>query len=98
MRSYNFFTARPIKKTGLFYGDPGQLVAQLVGVATLLGIIFTLSYVLNVVVDIVVGQRVSAEGELAGLDIPELGALGYPEFVLKTYQEAHSGVGQMASA
>ncbi len=47
---------------GLFYGDPGQLIAQLIGVGT---------------------QRVSAEDELAGLDIPEMGALCYPEFVLK---------------
>ena len=32
--------------------------------------------------DIVVGQRVSAATELQGLDIPEMGALGYPEFQL----------------
>lgn len=69
--------------TGLFYGDPGQLVAQLVGVSTLVGFVFALSYVVNVVIDVVVGQRVPAEDELAGLDIPEMGALGYPEFVLK---------------
>ena len=68
--------------TGLFYGDPGQLVAQLVGCATLVGIIFTLSYVLNWIVDVVVGQRVGKETELQGLDIPEMGALGYPEFQL----------------
>ena len=28
------------------------------------------------------GQRVSAEAELEGLDIPEMGALAYPDFVL----------------
>jgi Amt family ammonium transporter len=69
---------------GLFYGDPSQLVAQLIGCATLLGIIFTLSYVFNWIVDIVVGQRVSAASELEGLDLPEMGALGYPEFQLVT--------------
>jgi len=68
--------------TGLFYGDPSQLVAQLVGCATLVGIIFTLSYVFNWIVDVVVGQRVGAATELQGLDIPEMGALGYPEFQL----------------
>ncbi len=68
---------------GLFYGDPGQLVAQLIGVATLLGFVFSLSYVFNVFVDYFVGQRVSPQAELEGLDIPEMGALGYPEFVLK---------------
>src|SRR5205814_4616310 len=30
--------------TGLFYGDPGQFVAQLIGVCTLVGIIFTTAY------------------------------------------------------
>src|SRR5205823_2327498 len=30
--------------TGLFYGDAGQLVAQLIGVATLVGCIFSLAY------------------------------------------------------
>ncbi len=84
--------------TGLFYGDAGQLVAQLIGVATLLGIIFAFSFVFNALVDFIVGQRVSPETELAGLDIPEMGALGYPEFVLKTYQESHSSAGQMAPA
>ena len=37
----------------------------------------------ELVIDKVVGQRVSAEDELAGLDIPEMGALCYPEFVLR---------------
>jgi len=68
---------------GLFYGDPSQLIAQLIGVGTLLGGIFVLSYASNFVIDLIVGQRVKAEDELAGLDIPEMGALCYPEFVLK---------------
>jgi ammonium transporter, Amt family len=70
--------------TGLFYGDPSQLVAQLIGCATLMGIVFTISYVLNWLVDVIVGQRVSAQSELEGLDLPEMGALGYPEFQLVT--------------
>jgi Amt family ammonium transporter len=70
--------------TGLFYGDPGQLVAQLIGICTLVGVVFTLSYVFNTLVDVLVGQRVSAEAELEGLDLLEMGALGYPEFQLVT--------------
>jgi len=70
--------------TGLFYGDPGQLVAQLIGMCTLVGVVFTLSYVFNTLVDVFVGQRVSADVELEGLDLPEMGALGYPEFQLVT--------------
>jgi len=70
--------------TGLFYGDPGQFVAQLIGVCTLVGVIFTLSYVFNAFIDFFVGQRVSSDVELEGLDLPEMGALGYPEFQLVT--------------
>src|SRR5712672_608741 len=71
--------------TGLFYGDNGgQLVAQLIGIVTLLGFVFTLSFVFNLLIDWIVGQRVSAKSELQGLDLPEMGALGYPEFELKT--------------
>jgi Amt family ammonium transporter len=73
--------------TGLFYGDPGQLVAQLVGIATLIGFVFTFSFVLNWILDIFMGQRVSAKTEVEGLDIPEMGQLGYPEFVLKPEPE-----------
>jgi len=69
--------------TGLFYGDAGQLAAQLVGISTLIGFVFTFSFVLNYVLEIFVGHRVSAESELAGLDIPEMGQLGYPDFVYR---------------
>ena len=70
--------------TGLFYGGgAGQLIAQLIGVATLIGFVFTMSFVINMILEAVMGQRVSAKAELEGLDIPEMGALGYPEFVLK---------------
>ena len=72
--------------TGLFYGDASQLAAQLVGISTLLGFVFTFSFVLNMVLEYFVGHRVSAETEMAGLDIPEMGQLGYPEFVFR--QEA----------
>ena len=69
--------------TGLFYGDATQLAAQLVGISTLLGAVFTLSFAINMVLEYVIGHRVSAETELNGLDIPEMGQLGYPEFVFR---------------
>jgi Amt family ammonium transporter len=87
--------------TGLFYGGgAGQLMAQLIGVVTLLGFVFTLSFVFNLLLDHVVGQRVSPESELEGLDLPEMGAAGYPEFVLKAYRQTTpiSGVGEAARA
>ncbi len=73
--------------TGLFYGDPSQLVAQLIGVSTLIGVVFSASLILYLVVDLFVGQRTSAKSELEGLDLPEMGALAYPEFEL-----THRGV------
>jgi Amt family ammonium transporter len=69
--------------TGLFYGDSSQLAAQLVGISTLLGFVFTFSFLLNLVLEFFLGHRVSAETEIAGLDIPEMGQLGYPEFVFR---------------
>lgn len=69
--------------TGLFYGDPSQLVAQLIGVSTLIGLVFSASFVVNLAIDALIGQRVSAKAELEGLDLPEMGALGYPEFELR---------------
>jgi Amt family ammonium transporter len=69
--------------TGLFYGgDASQLVAQLIGVATLIGVVFSASLVLYLAVDLFVGQRTSAKSELEGLDLAEIGALAYPEFDL----------------
>src|SRR6266700_2798126 len=67
--------------TGLFYGDASQLAAQLVGISSLLGFVFTFSFLLNLILEFFIGHRVSAETEIAGLDIPEMGQLGYPEFV-----------------
>ncbi|MCX6089049.1 MAG: ammonium transporter [Candidatus Atribacteria bacterium] len=62
---------------GLFYGDPSQLVAQLTGVVTNLIFVFTLSYVFFKILDRVVGLRVDPISEVEGLDIPEMGVLGY---------------------
>ena len=74
--------------TGLFYGDASQLVAQLMGIATLIGFVFTFSFVVFWLIETVVGHRVSAKVELEGLDLPEMGQLGYPEFELKARSAA----------
>jgi ammonium transporter, Amt family len=84
--------------TGLFYGDASQLVAQLVGVSTLIGFVFGFSYALNWVLDIFLGQRVSAESEVAGLDLPEMGQLGYPEFVFAPEPAIMTAAAQAAVA
>ncbi|HZK68498.1 MAG TPA: ammonium transporter [Paludibacter sp.] len=63
--------------TGLFYGDASQLVAQLIGVGANLVYVGLIGFIVFKLIDITVGNRVPAQDELAGLDIPEMGALGY---------------------
>jgi len=60
----------------------GQWLAQLAGVATLLGFVLPLTYGLNWLLNIFYPQRVDGEGERQGLDLYELGAGAYPEFVV----------------
>jgi ammonium transporter, Amt family len=84
--------------TGLFYGDASQFVAQLIGVATLIGFVFSFSYVLNWILDLVLGQRVSIESEVEGLDLPEMGQLGFPEFVLQPEPDVMLTAAKMAIA
>jgi Amt family ammonium transporter len=47
----------------------------------LLGFILPMTYGLNWVVDCIYPQRVAVEGEMQGMDLFELGAGAYPEFV-----------------
>ncbi len=62
---------------GLFYGDPKQFVAECIGTITNIVVVFVLCYAFFKVLDMVMGLRVSAQVEEEGLDIPEMGALGY---------------------
>ncbi len=60
--------------------QPGQWLAQLIGIATLLGFVLPLAYGLNSVLGWILPQRVSIEAERLGLDLHELGGGAYPEF------------------
>ncbi len=62
----------------------GQWLAQLIGVATLLGFILPLTYGINRLLNRFYPYRVSVEGERQGMDLHELGAGAYPEFVTHT--------------
>ena len=64
------------------FTSTGQFVAQLVGIATLLGVVFPMTYLLNLGLNRFVPFRVSAEGERQGVDLHELGAGAYPEFMI----------------
>jgi Amt family ammonium transporter len=67
--------------TGLFYGDGGQLLAQLAGVLTLIVWAGGGTYLFMKAQDRIMGIRVPAEEEIAGLDVPQLGAPGYHDVV-----------------
>lgn len=69
---------------GIFGGIAGseQFLAQLTGAATLLGFVLPLAYCLNWALNAVLHQRVAREGERQGMDLYELGAGAYPEFVV----------------
>ncbi|MBI5443312.1 MAG: ammonium transporter [Deltaproteobacteria bacterium] len=63
--------------TGLFYGDASQFLAQLIGVAANVVYVGIVGFIVFKVIDAVVGLRVSADQELEGLDVPEMGVVGY---------------------
>ena len=68
----------PGKVTGLFYGNPGQLAAGCIGIlANLLWVAPTSWLYFWAAGRLLGGNRVSPMVELQGLDVPELGALGY---------------------
>jgi Amt family ammonium transporter len=62
----------------------GQMLAQLVGIATLVGFVLPLTYALNWLVDRFSPQRIPPDEERQGADLYELGAGAYPEFVTHT--------------
>ena len=62
---------------GLVYGSPGQLVAQVIGIGANLAWVFCAGFATFWLIEKLVGNRVSAESEIQGLDVPELGVVGY---------------------
>ncbi|HTC85781.1 MAG TPA: ammonium transporter [Candidatus Acidoferrum sp.] len=63
--------------SGALYGNWGQLVAQIIGAITAFVWGFGASIIFFRLLDKVMPLRVSAETEIGGLDIPEMGAVGY---------------------
>jgi Amt family ammonium transporter len=65
----------------IFADGRGPFLAQALGIATLIGFVLPVSYGLNWLMNRFVPYRVSASGERQGMDLFELGAGAYPEFV-----------------
>ena len=63
--------------TGLFYGNPNQFYAECIGVAANILWVFPVALLCFYLVEKIIGNRVSAAVELQGLDINEMGVLGY---------------------
>jgi Amt family ammonium transporter len=68
---------------GIIKGDWGQLGAQALGALVICTVIFGFGYGFFKVQNALIkgGIRPTEEDELAGLDLPEMGVLAYPEFV-----------------
>jgi Amt family ammonium transporter len=63
--------------SGLVSGNTGQMGAQIVGAAVCFAWAFGASFIFFKLLNKVVKLRVSPETEIGGLDIPEMGMLGY---------------------
>jgi Amt family ammonium transporter len=71
--------------TGLFYGDHKQIVAQLIEAVVAIGWNMGVGGLFFWLIGKVLGSnRVSAEVENEGLDVPETGVPAYPDFVMAT--------------
>ncbi|HKI68195.1 MAG TPA: ammonium transporter, partial [Verrucomicrobiae bacterium] len=73
---------------GLFYGGGmGQFVAEFSGVLACFIALSIISIIVFKIVEAIVGNRVSTEVEIDGLDIPEMGVTGYNGMVLDKASE-----------
>ncbi len=71
--------------TGLFYGDSKQLIAQVIEVVVCIAWnVIVGGLVFWIIGKILGSNRVSAEVENEGLDVPETGVPAYPDFVMST--------------
>ncbi len=79
------------KVTGLFYGGGmGQFWAELIGVTTCFVTLSVISLIVYKIIEAVVGNRVSLDVEIEGLDVPEMGVPGYAGVVMDKQSETPS--------
>ncbi|HWP84927.1 MAG TPA: ammonium transporter [Terriglobia bacterium] len=63
--------------TGLLYGDASQFLAEVVGIGANIFYVGLISIITFKLTDLLVGNRVPADAEVEGLDLPEMGVPGY---------------------
>ena len=66
---------------GVIEGEWGQLFAQLTSMAVLIAWCSLATIVFFKVLDATIGMRSKEEDEISGLDMPEMGAFAYPDFL-----------------
>ena len=67
--------------SGLIVGDTGQFLAQVIDAVVSISWAFVLAWVFFTIQKKTMGIRSNPEHEVAGLDLPEMGALAYPDQV-----------------
>ncbi len=73
---------------GLFYGGGmGQFWAELIGVTTCFVTLSVMAFIVYKIAEVIVGNRVSIEVEIEGLDVPEMGVPGYAGMVMDKQSE-----------
>jgi Amt family ammonium transporter len=70
---------------GILYGDASQLFMQAIDCVVLVVFGYAMAWAWFKVSNLITPLRVSAETELEGLDGPEMGSFGYPDFSVKTH-------------
>jgi len=85
--------------TGLFYGGGlTVLTAQMIGSAAIVSATFVTSYAMMYAINAFGVLRVSAEGEMQGLDLHEHGIPAYPEYALHGSATPHGAAAFTAAA
>jgi ammonium transporter, Amt family len=80
---------------GLFYGDGGQFLAQVISMFANFVFVFIAAYLVFKLIDVIIGNRVPAAAEVGGLDVPETGILAYPDFVLAKSDRKETANGEL---
>ena len=65
----------------------GQFWAELIGVTTCFVTLSVMAFIVYKIAEITVGNRVSADVEIEGLDVPEMGVPGYSGMVMDKNSE-----------